>query len=106
MGTIKVKANRQHFIPELEQVDIVTNNIRFQRVVAIEQRENGFVAHDISRLRHFEKSNFDLASQILCPNSLDFFLWGDIKPEVYINKPQTVEELKEEIRTKIADVDQ
>lgn len=35
---------------------------------------------------------------------LDFFL--SIKSKVRVNKPQTIEELKKEIRTKIVDVDQ
>ena len=32
----------------------------------------------------------------------DFFLWGYLKSKVYVNKPRTVEELKENIREEIA----
>ena len=35
---------------------------------------------------------------------LDFFLWGYLKDKVYINKPQTIEDLKEEIRHNIAEI--
>ena len=35
---------------------------------------------------------------------LDFFLWGYLKDKVYINKPQTIEDLKEEIRRNIAEI--
>jgi hypothetical protein len=29
----------------------------------------------------------------------DFFLWGYLKERVYVNKPRTIQELKENIRT-------
>ena len=32
----------------------------------------------------------------------DFFLWGYLKSKVYVNKPRTVEELKDNIREEIA----
>ena len=32
----------------------------------------------------------------------DFFLWGYLKLEVYVNKPRTVEELKDNTREEIA----
>ena len=32
----------------------------------------------------------------------DFFLWGYLKSRVYVNKPRTVEELKDNIREEIA----
>ena len=32
----------------------------------------------------------------------DFFLWGYLKSKVYVNKPRTVEELKDNIRKEIA----
>ena len=31
----------------------------------------------------------------------DFFLWGYLKPKVYVNKPRTVEELKDNIGEEI-----
>ena len=31
----------------------------------------------------------------------DFFLWGYLKSKVYVNKPRTVEELKDNIREEI-----
>ena len=36
--------------------------------------------------------------------SLDFFLWGDIKSLVYANKPATLDDLKDNIQRKIANV--
>jgi len=38
--------------------------------------------------------------------SLDFFLWIYVKAYVYKNKPRTIEELKEEIRRTIGELDQ
>ena len=32
----------------------------------------------------------------------DFFLWRHLKSKVYVNKPRTVEELKDNIRAEIA----
>lgn len=32
----------------------------------------------------------------------DFFLWGFLKERVYVNKPQNIQELKQNIRTEIA----
>jgi len=36
---------------------------------------------------------------------MDFFLWGYVKAHVYQNKPRTIEELKEEIRRVIGELD-
>ena len=36
--------------------------------------------------------------------SLDFFLWGHIKPLVYANKPATLDDLKDNIQREIANV--
>jgi len=36
---------------------------------------------------------------------LDFFLWGYVKVHVYENKPRTIEQLKEEIRRVIGELD-
>ncbi|CAI6366855.1 unnamed protein product [Macrosiphum euphorbiae] len=36
---------------------------------------------------------------------MDFFLWGYVKAHVYENKPRTIEELKEEIRRVIGELD-
>ena len=46
--------------------------------------------------------NWPPRSRDLTP--LDFFLWGYLKDKVYINKPQTIEDLKEEIRRNIAEI--
>ncbi|EFN79275.1 hypothetical protein EAI_06104, partial [Harpegnathos saltator] len=35
---------------------------------------------------------------------LDFFLWGFLKGKVYANDPQTIPELKEEIRRTINEI--
>uniref|UniRef100_A0AAF5DK87 Transposable element Tc3 transposase n=1 Tax=Strongyloides stercoralis TaxID=6248 RepID=A0AAF5DK87_STRER len=35
---------------------------------------------------------------------LDFFLWGYLKDRVYRNKPEMIEDLKENIETEIADI--
>lgn len=34
-----------------------------------------------------------------------FFLWGFLKERVYVNKPQNIEELKQNIRTEIAQLE-
>ena len=36
--------------------------------------------------------------------SPDFFLWGYLKERVYVNKPQTLQELKENIRNEIREL--
>jgi hypothetical protein len=38
------------------------------------------------------------------PTPIDFFLWGYIKAHVYENKPRTIEELQEEIRHDIGEL--
>lgn len=35
---------------------------------------------------------------------LDYFLWGYLKDKVYVSKPQTIHELKEEIRNRMAEI--
>ena len=39
-------------------------------------------------------------------SSLDFFLWGYLKEKVYVNNPQNVQELKENIRNEIGTLNQ
>ena len=36
---------------------------------------------------------------------LDFFLWGYVKDKVYANAPQSIDELKEKIRTVIDEIE-
>ena len=36
---------------------------------------------------------------------LDFFLWGYLKDKVYVNKPRTIQELKDEIIRHINDIE-
>jgi hypothetical protein len=49
-----------------------------------------------------ENINWPPRSYDLTP--LDFYLWGDIKQKVYANNPQTIEELKENIRVTIHEI--
>ena len=35
----------------------------------------------------------------------DFFLWGHLKTKVYVNKPRTIQDLKENIKSEIAAID-
>ena len=37
-------------------------------------------------------------------NPCDFFLWGYLKSKVYINRPRSIEQLKDAIRHEIADI--
>lgn len=63
--------------------------------------------HTTFQDRVISRNRTQTLSLISCDlTSLDFFLWGYIKSKVYVNKPQALEELKEKIRTKIADVHQ
>ncbi|KAF7277405.1 hypothetical protein GWI33_007720, partial [Rhynchophorus ferrugineus] len=34
----------------------------------------------------------------------DFFLWGFLKSKVYVNKPQTIQHLKDNIRHKVEEI--
>lgn len=36
---------------------------------------------------------------------LAYFLWGYLKDRVYLNKPETIEALKENIRREIIDIE-
>jgi len=37
---------------------------------------------------------------------LDFFLWGYVKSQVYVNRPRTIAELKTEIRRVISEINE
>lgn len=58
-----------------------------------------FPARVISR---FGDQNWPPRSCDLTP--LDFFLWGYLKSKVYVNHPQTIPDLKEEIRRCIEEI--
>lgn len=54
-------------------------------------------------ISRFGDENWPPRSCDLTP--MDYFLWGYVKEKVYVNKPQTVERLKEEIRRVIAEIE-
>jgi hypothetical protein len=60
-----------------------------------------FTQHVISRFSdiHWPPRSFHLS---VC----DYFLWGYLKSEVYINKPHNIQELKDSIRLEIADLEE
>ena len=53
-------------------------------------------------ISHFGDVNWPLHSPDL--TSPDFFLWGYLKERVFINKPRTLEVLKENIRQEIREI--
>jgi hypothetical protein len=56
-----------------------------------------------SIISHNGDQNWSLRSCDLTP--CDFFLWGFVKSHVYANKPQTIPELKVEIRRVIGEIE-
>uniref|UniRef100_A0AAF5DJG2 Transposable element Tc3 transposase n=1 Tax=Strongyloides stercoralis TaxID=6248 RepID=A0AAF5DJG2_STRER len=51
-----------------------------------------------------KNGNINWAARSPDLSPLDFFLWGYLKDKVYRNKPETIEDLKENIETEIADI--
>ena len=91
--------------PELDELDI--NDMWFQKdgatshtaLVTIDVLKGKFGERVISRngLVEWPPRSCDLTP-------LDFFLWGHIKSLVYANKPETLDDLKDNIQREIANV--
>jgi hypothetical protein len=47
-----------------------------------------------------------LATTISGPNTPDYFLWGYLKQVVYSNRPQTIDDLKQNIEVAISNISQ
>ncbi|GFW39715.1 transposable element Tc3 transposase [Trichonephila clavipes] len=93
------------FIPELNNHDV--QELWFQQDGAschtaratIDLLKNTFGDHLISR---FGPVNWPPRSCDLTP--IDYFLWGYVKSLVYVDKPQTLDHLEDNIRRVIADI--
>ncbi|GFS85557.1 transposable element Tc3 transposase [Trichonephila clavipes] len=93
------------FIPELNNHDV--QELWFQQDGAtchaaratIDLLKDTFGDHLISR---FGPVNWPPRSCDLTP--LDYFLWGYVKSLVYVDKPQTIDHLEDNIRRVIADI--
>lgn len=97
---------RNNLWPALGQVD--TANMWFQQDGATSHtsRETITLLHE-----KFPQSVISLRGDFEWPprscdlTPCDFFLWGYVKSKVYVNRPQTVLQLKEEIQRVINDID-
>ena len=56
---------------------------------------------------HFSKRRLQLAAEIMrfIITPLNFFLWGYVKDKVYADAPQSIQKLKEMIRTVIDEIE-
>lgn len=95
----------QFFVPQLE--DIALDDMWFQQDGATchTARETMTVLHESFPGRvicRFGDQNWPPRSCDLTP--LDFWLWGNLKSQVYANKPATTEALKAEIRRCINEI--
>lgn len=59
-------------------------------------------ADRLPETHNLEIQRFKLAAHSLDLPALDFFLRGDLKLKVYINKPPTLQHLKQNIRDELA----
>lgn len=108
--TVTVNAQRyldmleEYFLPELRRQRIEIRNVWFQ--------QDGATAHTARISMEFLRRTFptrvisrfgDVTWPSRSPDLTipDFFLWGFLKARVYINKPRTIQELKEAIRQEI-----
>lgn len=99
-----VKMLEEYFLPELRRRRMEIRNIWFQ--------QDGATAHtarismDILR-RAFPGRVISRFGDVTWPSRSpdltipDFFLWGHLKSRVYINKPRTIQDLKEAIQEEI-----
>lgn len=94
---------REYFIPLVDSLDLVEPFFQQDGATChttrpnMEVLKNRFPGKLISRFGDIE---WPARSPDLSP--LDFFLWGYLKGKVYRNKPQSVDELKNAIRTEIS----
>lgn len=110
--TVTINSHRYHamikdfFLPELETVDV--DDVYFQQDGApvhttranIAQLNEFFGDRVISRNANV---NWPARSCDLTP--LDFFLWGYLKSKVYVNKPATIQDLKNNIIAEIGAIE-
>jgi len=54
--------------------------------------------------RVISQCRFQLASKVMWSNTIRFFLWGFLKSRVYANKPQTINDLKNNIQVAICEI--
>lgn len=91
--------------PRLEDMDL--NNLYFQQDGAtchtaretLNLLQEKFPGRVISR-----NGDVDWPARSCDLTPLDFFLWGFLKDQVYTNNPQTIDELKNNIRAAIAEI--
>ena len=86
--------------PELDELDI--NDIWLQQDTArvtIDLLKGKFGEHVISR-----NGLVEWPPRLCDLTPLNFFLWGHIKSLVYVNKPATLDDLKDNIQREIANV--
>lgn len=93
------------FLPQLDDIDVA--NMWFQQDGATchTARETLQLLHETFPgrvLSRFGDQNWPPRSCDLTP--LDFFLWGYLKSQVYVNKPTTTRALKEEIQRCINEI--
>lgn len=90
-------------------IDVLGNWVSHSKLLIVSWKRT-FIC-SLSKIQLVQELNSRNGTQNWPPRSrdlnfLEFFFWGYIKSKVYVNNPQIIEKLKEEIRIKIADVDQ
>lgn len=95
------------FIPELQRLGLISKQLWMQQDGATSHTAHLPMAtlrqHFPGRLiSRFGDINWPSRSPDLTPP--DYFLWGYLKDRVYRNKPQTLQQLKENIRREVATI--
>lgn len=67
---------------------------------------NGYFHERVISGRYLERFGYGLSWPAFSPdlNPCDFFLWGFLKSRAYINRPQTIDDLKTEILASAANI--
>lgn len=95
---------REFLVPQLQEFDGFDQDTWFQQdgATAHTARASMEVVRELfpeKVISRFGDLNWPARSPDLTP--LDFFLWGYLKSKVYVNRPNTLQELKQKIREEI-----
>lgn len=96
---------RNFLVPEMEEQGLEDMWFQQDGATAHTARSTIQLLNDVFPRRLISRSG-DLAWPARSPDltAPDFFLWGFLKSKVYVNKPQTIQHLKDNIRHEIEEI--
>jgi len=96
---------RHFLVPEMEEQGLQDMWFQQDGATAHTARSTIQLLNDVFPRRLISR-NGDLAWPARSPDltAPDFFLWGFLKSKVYVNKPQTIQHLKDNIRHAIEEI--